>query len=220
MCTGLVSSRLVLSRLVLCETLVACFVFLCYVVSCVWRCLPLFWRAVSVVCIVLVSWLVFRVCSGGRSRGAAVCCCVFLCVSVCWERSGGGWGVGVEEKGEEGGLYASNASLCVRSKRPRVLRHHAPHVVTTCGLGAGTHGDVLRVTRTRTRNTHTDTHTHTENHAHAGPKQDKKQQVFGCIGKCHLHKVTFSKCPSPVDPRGRARPLLHGHPVCGRIFYS
>ena len=93
-------------------TLVACFVFLCCVVSCVWRCLSLcvsvvLWLracvsslvylcllAVSVVCIVLVSRLLFRVRSGGRSRAAGTwlrcvgfcvcpcvfCCCVWLCV--------------------------------------------------------------------------------------------------------------------------------------------
>ena len=29
-------------------------------------------------------------------------------------------------------------------------------------------------------------------------------------GLQHLHKVTFSKCPSSVDPRGRAPPVRHG----------
>ena len=42
------------------------------------------------------------------------------------------------------GVYASNASPCVRSKRFRVYRQQA-HMFHICGLGAGTHADVLNV---------------------------------------------------------------------------
>ena len=42
---------------------------------------------------------------------------------------------------------------CVRSKRPRVYRHQA-HMYEKCGLGAGTHADVLNVhTETRSMQT-------------------------------------------------------------------
>ena len=41
-------------------------------------------------------------------------------------------------------VYASNASPCVRSKRFRVYGQQA-HMFHTCGLGAGTHADVLNV---------------------------------------------------------------------------
>ena len=46
--------------------------------------------------------------------------------------------------GEGERVSASIASPCVHSKRPRVYRHHA-HMFHTCGLGAGTHADVLNV---------------------------------------------------------------------------
>ena len=66
------------------------------------------------------------------------------------------------------GVYASNASPCVRSKRFRVYRHQA-HMFHTCGLGAGTHADVLNVYtgffftffyRAATHQTHTTTTRH------------------------------------------------------------
>ena len=119
------SSCLVLS----CVSLVACFVFLCCVVSCVWRSLSLC-CLLSVVCVVL-------------------CCvlCVSLCVRVCFRRRipqkqqenifeaaapatpsvwlvclfGFAWAcVGLCVLGGGEGVYASNASPCVRSKRFRV----------------------------------------------------------------------------------------------------
>ena len=52
--------------------------------------------------------------------------------------------VGGEGGGEGERVSASIASPCVRSKRPRVYRHQA-HIFHTCGLGAGTHADVLNV---------------------------------------------------------------------------
>ena len=55
-------------------------------------------------------------------------------------------------KGER--VSASIASPCVRSKRPRVYRHQA-HIFHTCGLGAGTHGDVLNVHTEAFFNVHT-----------------------------------------------------------------
>ena len=42
------------------------------------------------------------------------------------------------------GVYASNASPCVRSKRFRVYRQQT-HMFHICGLGASTHADVLSV---------------------------------------------------------------------------
>ena len=79
---------------------------------------------------------------------AVLCCCVllfvvvlcvWLCVCACLWREGGG-------------VYASNTSLCVRSKRPpcvhserpRVYWHHA-HMFYTCARGAGIHGGVFSV---------------------------------------------------------------------------
>ena len=71
-------------------------------------------------------------------------------------------------------VSASIASPCVRSKRPRVYRHEAyqAHIFHTCGLGAGTHADVLNVhtgvftcfspCRTTPHHTH-QTHTTTTN---------------------------------------------------------
>ena len=38
-----------------------------------------------------------------------------------------------------------NTSPCVRSKRPRVSRHHAHTCFNTCARGAGTNGEVLNV---------------------------------------------------------------------------
>ena len=70
---------------------------------------------------------------------------------------------------------------------------------------------------------HADTHTqtHTESTQHAGSKQDQKTTtIFGtqvrCFfdaRKCHLQKSLFSKS-SLVDPRGRARLVLHGRTMC------
>ena len=44
-----------------------------------------------------------------------------------------------------GAVCPLNTSPCVRSKRPRVYRHHAHTCGNTCARGAGTHGDVLNV---------------------------------------------------------------------------
>ena len=72
-----------------------------------------------------------------------LCCFVLLlCVAVY-----GCVACVVECVGRGGGVYASNTSPCVRSKRlpcvhsrcPRVNRNRA-HIFYTCGRGAGTHG--------------------------------------------------------------------------------
>ena len=80
-------------------------------------------------------------------------------------------------------VSASNASPCVHSKRPRVYRHQA-HMFHTCGLGAGTHADVLNVhtvffftfftvpQHTTTPQQH-QTHTTTNNNT---TRQDKKRE--------------------------------------------
>ena len=70
-------------------------------------------------------------------------CCVMLCVSL-WS-----WCVfGVLRHGEKNvkkkPVYTFKTPPCVHSKRPRVYRHHA-HMYETCGLAAGTHGNVLNV---------------------------------------------------------------------------
>ena len=105
----------------------------------------------------------------------------------------------------------------------------------TLGRVEWTHGGCFEWTphnTTTTDRTDTDTHRthahagHTRTHAqktqHAGPKQVKKSNdfsdkksmfFFDAPEKCHLHKVTFSKCPCPVGPRGRARPVRHGRTI-------
>ena len=156
----LVLSRFVLSRpvpscLVLCDS---CRMFRVSLlsVSCVRRCVCCLSFVLSVASWLWVSRLscsrvpVFVGCFGCLSLCCALLWCVAMCVfcvrgvrcAVCvvW--------------------HAEKPAVC--SKRPRVNQHHARHVVTTCGRGAGTHGDVLRVTRTRTRNTHPRTRTHTD----------------------------------------------------------
>ena len=55
-------------------------------------------------------------------------------------------------------------SLCVRSKRPHLYRHHAHTRFNTCARGAGTHGDVLSGHTEFRSVSHTNTHTtHTHN---------------------------------------------------------
>ena len=135
-----------------CVTLVACFVFLCCVVSCVWRSLSLcvcclsavswLWAsvsslvylcllAVSVVCIVLVSRLLFRVRSGVRSRAAGawlrcacVCVCVCLCVFCCCM-----W-LCVLGRGRRG-VCIERVSVCTFKTFPCVLAP-SPHVLYMC----------------------------------------------------------------------------------------
>ena len=67
----------------------------------------------------------------------SLCCALLLCVAVC-----GCVVCGCVLAGE--GVYASNLSPCVRSKRPFVYRYHA-HMRYTCERGTGTHWDVLNV---------------------------------------------------------------------------
>ena len=189
MCTCLVLSCLVLSRLVLSCLVclwshVSC--FLCCVVSCVRRCLSLCVCCLSVE-ISVVSWL-----------WAGVSSLVFPCTCVCWLFR---MSLNVMCSVAVFGVRSVRCAVCVwcdTLKKPAVCTFKTSpcvpaarsHVVTTCGLGAGTHGDFLRVTRTRTRNTHprtnahtqthaqshTDTHTHTENTQHAGHTQDKNNK--------------------------------------------
>ena len=93
---------------------------------------------------------------------------------------------------------------------------------------AHTHRHTHRHTQTHTENTHTqDTHGHTHRkhttrRTQTGLKKQifwtKNRCIFCCTGKCHLHKVTFSKCPCPVDPRGRARPVRRGRTLWAYLF--
>ena len=57
------------------------------------------------------------------------------------------------EKSEKKTVYTFKTPPCVHSKRPRVYRHQA-HMYETCGLAAGTHGNVLNV-HMETRSMHT-----------------------------------------------------------------
>ena len=68
-------------------------------------------------------------------------------------------------------FYRWKTSPCVRSKRPRLYRHHAHTCFNMCARGAGTHGDVLNVhtgtcwVDTRSFEAcHTLTHTHINTH--------------------------------------------------------
>ena len=101
----------------------------------------------------------------------AACDCV-VCVVVC-----------VGEGGE--GVYASNASSCVRSKRLLVYRHHA-NMFFFNGLGAGTHGDVLNVhTRVFQRVTaHTAPHHTTPHHDHNHSHTHKTNNQPTCGSMC------------------------------------
>ena len=65
-------------------------------------------------------------------------------VAVAVAGAGADGAAGAARVGGGEGVYASNASPCVRSKRFRVYRHQA-HMFHTSGLGAGTHADVLNV---------------------------------------------------------------------------
>ena len=138
---ALVLSRLVLSRLILRESgrmfrvsLLRCLV-----------CLALSLFVLSVVCCLCC---------------VVLCCvlCVSLCVRVCFRREnileaaapatpsvwlvclfGFAWAcVGLCVLGGGEGVYASNASPCVRSKRFRVYRQQT-HMFHICRLGASTH---------------------------------------------------------------------------------
>ena len=161
-------SWLVLFRLVLsCVTLVACLVFLFCVVSCV-CCLSVvlsfiswIWANVSSFvfpctcvccfgCLYCVGFLACVSCSlrwavaGGWCLASLrvlvvvscrlsfvvlflLCCCMWLCACVEGRRD----------------VCIECVSVCA-FKTTRVYGHHA-HMFHTCGLGAGTHGDVLNV---------------------------------------------------------------------------
>ena len=104
---------------------------------------------------------------GGRGRlvlGIAARACAFACVFVSFVAVCGCvcWGQGE-------GVYAS---------RFRVYRHQA-HMFFSCGLGAGSHGDVLNVhswvfqrvmahlhTTHHTPHTHHHSHSHSHSHSH------------------------------------------------------
>ena len=99
--------------------------------------------------------------------GCVVGLFVWVCLGLCV--LGGGEGV-----------YTSNAFPCVRSKRFRVYRHQA-HMFHTCGLGAGTHADVLNVhtgffLRFFTVPHHTTPHTPNTHHDHTTQHGDRNRE--------------------------------------------
>ena len=122
--------------------------------------------AVDVCALVVFVWWLWVVVGSVSLFGCVVGMFVWVCLGLCACVLGGGERV-----------YASNAPPCVRSKRFRVYWQHA-HMFHTCGLGAGTHADVLNVhTETRferahgfffprsssvPQHTNTNTHTHTK----------------------------------------------------------
>ena len=127
------------------------------------RCLVCLARSLfvlSVVCVVLCfvcEFVCVRVCFRRRTpqnqqenileaaAPATPSVCLCLCSVVWFGLFGFAWAcAGLCVLGGGEGVYASNASPCVRSKRFRVYRHQA-HMFHTCGLGAGTHGNVLNV---------------------------------------------------------------------------
>ena len=147
---------LVLSRLVVYRLVLSRLVFSCLVLRDSGR---MFRVLLSVLCCVLCVSLCVVVCLFGSVSliGCVVGLFVWVCLGLCV--LGGGEGV-----------YTSNAFPCVRSKRFRVYRHQA-HMFHTCGLGAGTHADVLNVhtgffLRFFTVPQHTNTNTHTPNTHH------------------------------------------------------
>ena len=130
--------------------------------------------------------------------------------------------------------HAEKPAVCTFKTSPCV-RAPRPHVVTTCGLGAGTHGDVLRVTRTRTRNTpthkrththvHTQTNTRTDTHTHKHTQktrntQDKNRKTtsFRTTNRCFVffdapENVICTKSLFHMSVAGRpARALAAGAP--------
>ena len=71
------------------------------------------------------------------SVSVSVCCCVLVCV-VCAV-----WCVACDTM--KNSVCPLNTSPCVRSKRPRVYRHHAHTCFNMCARGARTHGDALNL---------------------------------------------------------------------------
>ena len=109
----------VLCCVVLCCVVLCCVVLCCVVLCCVaLRCVAL--RCVALRCVAL--------------RCVALRCVVLCCV-VC----------GVVCDTLKNPVCPLNTSPCVRSKRPRVYRHHAHTCCNMCARGAGTNGDVLNV---------------------------------------------------------------------------
>ena len=146
----LVSSCLVLSRFVCLRVSVFVCLFVCLLVCFLaFRFLGFFWFGWLVVVVAVadvlllllmcVRWL--YLCGGcGWLLVWFHCLAVWLVCSF-----GFAWAcVGLCVLGGGERVYASNASPCVRSKRFRVYWQHA-HMFHTCGLGAGTHADVLNV---------------------------------------------------------------------------
>ena len=75
-----------------------------------------------------------------------VCVCLCVCVFVCCGM--------VKKREKKKTVCTMKTPPCVHSKRPRVYRQQA-HMFHTCGLGAGTHGDVLNVHTESVLNLHT-----------------------------------------------------------------
>ena len=106
--------------------------------------------------------------------------------------------------------------MTVLALRVSVLKHMCACCEHTRSFER-THGDVLNgYTGVTHRDTRTHTLRYTENMHTQDPNRTKttilrtKKSIFLTHRKCQLHKVTFSKCPSPVDPRGCARLVRHG----------
>ena len=160
--SALVLSRLVVSRLVLSRLVSSCLVC-CLLVGC--------WSFVG------CSWS-FLVVVGGCWLSLVI----VAVVAVAGAGAGADGAAGAARVGRGEGVYASNASPCVRSKRFRVYRHQA-HMFHTCGLGARTHADVLNVhtvffLRFFTVPQHTNTNTHTPNthHDHTTQQGDRNRE--------------------------------------------
>ena len=79
------------------------------------------------------------------------------------------------------------ASPCVRSKRPRVYRHHAHMLKHMCAWCRYTRGRFERDTRARFEWTHGHTHTHTHHHDHNHSHNDTHHRHHMCTP---THNIT------------------------------
>ena len=167
---ALLLARLVSSRLVLCDSGRMFRVSLLHCLVCLALSLSLCVCCLSVV-LSVVSWLVSHL-SCSRVLVFVGCCgCLYClgflaCVSCLCVLTG------------EEGVFASNASPCVRSQRTRVCQHHA-HMFYACGLGAVHTGAFSACHGTHyTAHTHTqhDHPSHSKSHSHNDTHQQPHTQ--------------------------------------------
>ena len=161
MCTCPVSSRLVLSLLVLSRLVLCDFgrmfrvsLLLCLV------CLALSLFVYELCCLLsLGSGVVSRL-SCSRVPVFVGCFGCLYCVGVCCEE-------------ERRGVCIERVSVCTFKASPCVPAPR-PHVVTTCGLCAGTHGDILNVHTWGLSACQTTHHSHSHNEAHDNDDDNDK----------------------------------------------